>query len=250
MVHLIYPPVFLRRTADDCLRCKGTSAPATTTSSAAPPPSGAGVSALLDASQEIDLQLSALVVVRPAETAAPSVPSAPVTVGEEEELPCPAFLPPPPSSVSELLPQSWRAALTVEQQGAVYQGQPGEASAPQRAQPLVVPPPSPDPFFACRLFLWMPRPQPSCSGSLTKAGLYKTIRRVLDIDGWYLMATEYLECCRCKKKVGGSSQGIIRQLSPTYSCQFPAVLTYKLSCDMRVVIQLRSRTQLYNTLRE
>ncbi|XP_078811400.1 uncharacterized protein LOC144995548 [Oryzias latipes] len=99
-------------------------------------------------------------------------------------------------------------------------------------------------------------PQPLCGGSLTKAGLYKTIRRVLDIDGWYLMATEYLECCRCKKKVGGWSQGIIRQLAPTHSCQFPAVLTYKLSCDQRVVAQLRSHTlgnsanRLYNTLRE
>ncbi|XP_044023527.1 uncharacterized protein LOC122862245 [Siniperca chuatsi] len=35
---------------------------------------------------------------------------------------------------------------------------------------------------------------------MTKAGLYRTIRRVLDIDGWYLMATEYLECRQCKKK--------------------------------------------------
>ncbi|KAJ4938234.1 hypothetical protein JOQ06_002859, partial [Pogonophryne albipinna] len=73
-------------------------------------------------------------------------------------------------------------------------------------------------------------------------GLYRTIRRVLDIDGWYLMATEYLECRRCKKKVGGWSQGLISQLAPTYSCLFPAVLTYKLSCDHRVVTQLKSRT--------
>ncbi|XP_015252759.1 PREDICTED: uncharacterized protein LOC107099223 [Cyprinodon variegatus] len=70
------------------------------------------------------------------------------------------------------------------------------------------------------------------------------------------MATEYLECRQCKKKVAGWSQGIIRQLSPTYSCQFPAVLTYKLSCDLRVVGQLRSgplgnsAKQLYNNLRE
>lgn len=95
---------------------------------------------------------------------------------------------------------------------------------------------------------------PACTGSLTKAGLYRTIRRVLDIDGWHLMATEYLECRRREKKVGGWSQGIIRQLAPMYSCKFPAVLTYGLSCDQRVVMQLRSRcmgnsaTQLVNTL--
>ncbi|XP_070403005.1 uncharacterized protein [Nothobranchius furzeri] len=70
------------------------------------------------------------------------------------------------------------------------------------------------------------------------------------------MATECLACRRCKKKVGGWSQGIVRQLPPTYSCQFPAVLTYKLSCDQRVVAMLRSHTlgnsatQLCNTLRE
>ncbi|XP_069000216.1 uncharacterized protein [Embiotoca jacksoni] len=99
-------------------------------------------------------------------------------------------------------------------------------------------------------------PQTLCTGSLTKAGLYRTIRRVLDIDGWYLMATEYLECRRCKKKVGGWSQGVVRQLAPTYSCRFPAVLAYKLSCDQRVVGQLRRRSlgngaaRLHGALRE
>ncbi|KAM8822470.1 uncharacterized protein AB9W97_004889 [Spinachia spinachia] len=262
---------------------------------ATPPPPGAGVSALLDeptdeelleASQEIESLMelpAALVVVQPAETparshaAAPLVPSAAVAVEEEEELPVPAFLHRPPSS---LLPLSWRSALTAEQQQWIGRvlftrdstGRPRLISElnlwwyPPQSRPVYnQPPASPDPFFACRLFLWMPHriwrlqltcPQPLCTGSLIKAGLYRTIRRVLDIDGWYLMATEYLECRRCKKKVGAWSQGIIRQLSPTYSCQFPAVLTYKLSCDMRVVIQLRSRTlgnsatQLYNTLRE
>ena len=151
----------------------------------------------------------------------------------------------------QLLPVSWRAALTAEQQqwiGRVLftRSSTGRAQLinelnlwwyPPQARPIYnQPPASPEPFFACRLFLWMPHriwglqltcPQPLCTGILTKAGLYRTIRRVLDIDGWYLMATEYLECRRCTKKVGGWSQGIIRQLSPTYSCQFPAVLTYK-----------------------
>ncbi|XP_037643953.1 uncharacterized protein LOC119498907 [Sebastes umbrosus] len=200
---------------------------------------------------------------------------------EQEEMPRPAFLPPqPPADSAELLPESWRAALTVEQQqwiGRVLFSRDSRGRSrlitelnlwhhPPQTRPVYnQPPASPDPFFACRLFLWMPHriwhlqltcPQPLCTGTMTKAGLYRTIRRVLDINGWYLMATEYLECRRCKKKVVGWSQGIIRQLSPTYSCQFPAILTYRLSCDLRVVAQLRSRTlgnganRLFNTLRE
>ncbi|KAI4819904.1 hypothetical protein KUCAC02_027906 [Chaenocephalus aceratus] len=236
---------------------------------------------LLEATLEQDHALRPPAVVQPAP--APSSlppPAATASPGAaapgQEELAGPAFPPPP----RELLPVSWRAALTVEQQqwiGRVLftRDQWGRPSLipdlnlwwnPPQTRPIYhQPPASPDPFFACRLFLWMPHriwrlqltcPQPSCTGSMVKAGLYRTIRRVLDIDGWYLMATEYLECRRCKKKVGGWSQGIIRQLAPTYSCQFPAVLTYKLSCDHRVVTQLKSRTlgnsatQLCNTLRE
>ncbi|XP_047220276.1 uncharacterized protein LOC124867740 [Girardinichthys multiradiatus] len=188
--------------------------------------------------------------------------------------------PPPPADGAEMLPESWRAALSPDQQEWIGQTLFGRDRTgrprlnddlnlwwyPPQPRPVYnQPPASPDPFFACRLFLWMPHriwrlqltcPQPSCTGSMTKAGLYRTIRRVLDIDGWYFMATEYLECCRCKKKVGGWSQGIIGQLPLTYSCLFPAVLTYKLSSDQKVVAQLRSSTlgnratRLYNTLRE
>ncbi|XP_041836778.1 uncharacterized protein LOC121636980 [Melanotaenia boesemani] len=77
-------------------------------------------------------------------------------------------------------------AAGLDQPGAVYQGQLGEASAHhQRTHSLVVPSPAPADLYC---------PQPLCNGSMTKGGLYRTIRRVLDIDGWYLMATEYLEC--------------------------------------------------------
>ncbi|XP_033996627.1 uncharacterized protein LOC117490951 [Trematomus bernacchii] len=262
--------------------------PPATSSSA--PHKGAGVSVeptdeeLLEATQEQHHPLRPPAGVQPAESPAPSSPPPPAATAApgaatpgQEELPGPAFLPPPPH---ELLPESWRAALTAEQQQWIGRvlftrdqwGRPSLITdlnlwwSPPQSRPIYhQPPASPDPFFACRLFLWMPHriwrlqltcPQPSCTGSMVKAGLYRTIRRVLDIDGWYLMATEYLECRRCKKKVGGWSQGIIRQLAPTYSCQFPAVLTYKLSCDHRVVTQLKSRTlgnsatQLCNTLRE
>ncbi|KAM6952072.1 uncharacterized protein PEZ65_009252 [Lycodopsis pacificus] len=266
--------------------------PAPSTSAA--PRQGAGDSATLDEptdeelleamlDQEHLVQLpAALVTVQPAAaTRTPPAARQVVAMEEQEELPGPASLPPPPPAGSaELLPESWRAALTVEQQQWIGRvlftrdslGRSRLVSelnlwwSPPQSRPVYnQPPASPDPFFACRLFLWMPHriwhlqltcPQPLCTGSMTKAGLYRTIRRVLDIDGWYLMATEYLECRRCKKKVAGWSQGIIRQMSPTYSCQFPAVLTYKLSCDMRVVAQLRSRTlgnsanRLYNSLRE
>ncbi|KAJ7985052.1 hypothetical protein DPEC_G00361140 [Dallia pectoralis] len=128
------------------------------------------------------------------------------------------------------------------------------------------PPASPDPFFACRLFLWMPVrlwafkltcPQADCRGNLRKSGVYtKTIRKVLDIDSWYLIATEYLACSRCTKKVVAWSQGIIRQLDEAHRCLFPAILTYKLSCDMRVVTLMRERslgnsaTQLHTKLWE
>ncbi|XP_078811401.1 uncharacterized protein LOC144995549 [Oryzias latipes] len=149
-----------------------------------------------------------------------------------EEQPVPAVLPPPPSAGNaELLPESWRAALTVEQQqwiGRVLFTRDSSGRSklitelnlwwnPPQPRPIYhQPPASPDLFFTCRLFLWMPHkiwglqltcPKPLCGGSLTKAELYRTIRRVLDIDGWYLMATEYLECRWCKKKVGGVVTG-------------------------------------------
>ncbi|XP_072563185.1 uncharacterized protein [Paramormyrops kingsleyae] len=91
---------------------------------------------------------------------------------------------------------------------------------------------------------------------LTSCGLYKTVRRVLDIDGWYFMATEYLECRLCKKKVAGWSQDILGQLDPAHRAQFPAVLTYRLSCDLKVVRLMRQRSlgnsvsMLHNKLKE
>nr|XP_055065265.1 uncharacterized protein LOC129447527 [Misgurnus anguillicaudatus] len=88
---------------------------------------------------------------------------------------------------------------------------------PQPRPSYTQPPASPAAFFACRLFLWTPVRLwgirlTCCNKGLTKCGLYKTIRRVLDIDGWYLMATEYLECRRCKKKVAAWSQEVVSHL--------------------------------------
>ncbi|XP_051791546.1 uncharacterized protein LOC127530008 [Erpetoichthys calabaricus] len=78
-----------------------------------------------------------------------------------------------------------------------------------------------------------------CSHRLSGAGLYRTVRRVLDTDGWYFMATEYLECWRCRKKVAGWSQDVLDQLHHTHRDGFPAILTYRLSCDKKLIGQMR-----------
>lgn len=101
------------------------------------------------------------------------------------------------------------------------------------------PPPLPDPFFQSRLFLWMPSrmwayrlvcTKPNCrrlGNYLRPCGLHNTVRRVLDMSGWYFIATEYLECSSCKKKVAGWSQDILDQLDLIHREKFPAVLTYR-----------------------
>lgn len=99
------------------------------------------------------------------------------------------------------------------------------------------PPASPDLFFCRPLFLWMPLKmwlfplvcvRPDCGRHrLTAAGIYRTVRKVLDIDGWYDLATEYLECKRCKKKYPAWSEDILGQLDMGHRSQFPALLTYR-----------------------
>ena len=62
---------------------------------------------------------------------------------------------------------------------------------------------------------------------LTQAGLYRTVRRVLNIDGWCLMGTEYLECKFCRKKFAGWSSLVLHQLDMGHRSYFPAILTYR-----------------------
>ncbi len=108
---------------------------------------------------------------------------------------------------------------------------------PQPALIHTQPPTSADLFFCRPLFLWMPLKmwlfplacvRPDCGKHrLTAAGLYSTVRKVLDIDGWYDLATEYLECKRCKKKYPAWSEDILGQLDLGHRSQFPALLTYR-----------------------
>lgn len=126
--------------------------------------------------------------------------------------------------------------------------------------------PRPDRYFATRLFLWMPLklwhcrlkcPHDACAGhALTQSGIYHHVRQVVDVDGFYNLAGEYLECLSCKKKFISWSSCILKQLDIGHRLQFPAILTYHHACDIRVIRMLRQRglgngpMQLYKKLRE
>lgn len=149
----------------------------------------------------------------------------------------------------QLLPRAWRQTLPEEQQEWV-----GRALFRRTASGQVVlttdlrlwwyppgprplysqPPTSAHPFFQWPFFLWLSYRMwayhlscSACGGKLAGAGLYKTVRRVLDSNGWYFMGTEYLECGSCHKKVAGWSQDILDQLHLAHRQAFPAVLTYR-----------------------
>ena len=121
-------------------------------------------------------------------------------------------------------------------------------------------------YFAQPLLLWMPKrlwrvklhcPREECSKhALTSAGIYPRVRQVLDIDGFYSLAAEYLECSKCKRKLISWSAPIVNQLDVGHRVQFPVLLTYRYACDVRVIRLLRQRglgnssTQLQKKLTE
>src|SRR5208282_3650698 len=104
--------------------------------------------------------------------------------------------------------------------------------------PLVFsqPPSSPDVFFHRRLILRMPYriwafklvcAQPQCAEHrLTSCGIYKQATQVLDVDGFYHLASEYLEYGECHKKYIGWSNAILKQVDVGHRSYFPAILTY------------------------
>lgn len=115
------------------------------------------------------------------------------------------------------------------------------------------PPASFDVFFTWPLRLWMPYKMwsyrlncsvPNCKSSgfqLISCGLYKTVWWVLNLHGWYFLATEYLECQHCHKKLAS---------------KFPAILTYRHCCDLQVAMLMwdrsicNSSSMLYHKLYE
>ncbi|CAG2211225.1 unnamed protein product [Mytilus edulis] len=96
-------------------------------------------------------------------------------------------------------------------------------------------PPLLDRYFSRPIFLWMPKklwrvllycPDPVCSKKeLTSAGLYRTLRKVFGMSGYYYLAAEYLECPRCHNNVIRWSDEILSQLDVGHRIQFPCILT-------------------------
>ncbi|XP_071959982.1 uncharacterized protein [Antedon mediterranea] len=122
---------------------------------------------------------------------------------------------------------------------------------PPQPDPLCKNIPKPRSYFGHRLLLWMLHKiwliklvctRPGCkSRPLTSAGLYRHVRLVLDLDCHYILATEYLECPNCHAKQIGWSNNILEQLDLAHRLQFPAVLSYRLACDNRVLQLLKHR---------
>ena len=54
------------------------------------------------------------------------------------------------------------------------------------------------------------------------------MQEVLDIESYYYMVTEVMNCTRCNKKVLGWSSIVLDQLDIGHRVLFPAILTSKL----------------------
>ncbi|XP_066522256.1 uncharacterized protein [Hoplias malabaricus] len=218
-----------------------------------------------------------------ARQSAAMTPPQPVTPSRSPRIAAQKRDAPRASSEGPVLPVSWKHHLPKEQHEWISRAMfkrdaAGRAVLTEQLRMWWFPPPprpvlhqppaSPAAFFTRPFCIWMPYrmwafrlscQQPEClraAHRLTACGLYKTVRRVLDLDGWYYLATEYLECRRCHKKVAGWSRDVLEQLDPAHRALFPAILTYRLSCDVKVVRLMRERslgnsvTALYHKLKE
>ena len=107
-------------------------------------------------------------------------------------------------------------------------------------------------YFAEPLLLWMPATLwrvklycPYCPQEnpkeLRSSGTYQKTRHVLDVDRSYNIASEYLECKTCTRKIIGWSHNILAQLAIGHQLQWPCILTAKLACDLRIIRLLRNR---------
>ena len=134
-------------------------------------------------------------------------------------------------------------------------------------------PPGQDSYFSSPLLLWMPKrlwdiqltcPHRDCKSRekvgqgqrLAHCGIYRSTRRVVSLRGHYNLAAEYLECCKCSRKVSSWSPALVDQVDLAHRTHFRVILTYKRAFDVEVVRLLRDRglgnspSRLYRQLLE
>ena len=104
---------------------------------------------------------------------------------------------------------------------------------PPEASLEVSRPPEPDLFFAKPLLIWMPYKcwkmdlKCICGHHLAGAGIYPKTKQVLDIDGFYAIATENVICNKCGKKFLSWGSVVLDQLDAGHRSLFPVVHTHK-----------------------
>ncbi|CAL8241487.1 unnamed protein product [Merluccius merluccius] len=105
---------------------------------------------------------------------------------------------------------------------------------PPAPSPIYHQAPTPDRFFSHWLMVWMPYHQwrvrvlcPTCGKQLTGYGVHKKVRKVLDIDSFYLLVTEILRCTVCRLTYLSTSQTVRDQLDLPHQRMFHLILTQK-----------------------
>ena len=78
--------------------------------------------------------------------------------------------------------------------------------------------------------------------SLCSKGPYNRVRVLLDVRQFYYLAGEYMSCIECKGTYISWEQHILEQLPDGVCMRFPVVMTHKFTCDVAVILLLRSRT--------
>lgn len=65
----------------------------------------------------------------------------------------------------------------------------------------------------------------TCGKQLTGYGVHKRVRKVLDVDRYYLMVTETLRCTVCRLTHLATSQAVLDQLDLPHRRKFRMILT-------------------------
>lgn len=108
-------------------------------------------------------------------------------------------------------------------------------------------------YFDHPLLLWIPRRlwqvkltclHPDCHKVLlTSACLRQKIRQVVAVGNVYFVASEYLACRRCKRKIISWSHDIVSQLDVGPRLQIFCILTSKLAGDLNVSVRAGKQQQ-------